>query len=383
MRQYLVLLSASLAALPTYGLPTMVRLGYTNCVSCHLTPQGGGLLNEYGRGIDEAQSLRAGDYVVNDKEPTSALTFGGHLDQDFRVMLSDAFTRKPGGDYSSAFRSRFYYRTVTTLSKGFRFTATAAGENEPSPRRNLKYDPAIVPSEAFLPTALVQYRPKDGIEVAVGRDQLPMGIYTGDLATLIRSRNRYGYYDTPLQAKVFFWSKRWQLVPYAFAPRGGSIDQVRERGGGVLAEYDLFGKGRTIVGLNVLRGLDSLEHRTLSGIYTRLGFGAWGILAEHDLTFRSQSSVAEYRRFNQSTSYVQVFRAFREWLVASAIVERLNVQTPFDERLLAGRGELVARLSPNFTLGARIGAQYDRVTGRAAPVFTVQMAWKTVHLKPW
>ena len=59
----LVLLALGLASSPVYGLPTMVRLGYQNCSSCHITPQGAGLLNRYGRGIDQAQSLVGGEYT--------------------------------------------------------------------------------------------------------------------------------------------------------------------------------------------------------------------------------------------------------------------------------------------------------------------------------
>jgi hypothetical protein len=47
----------------------MVRLGYPTCASCHVSPQGGGPLNVYGRGIDEAQSLRAGEYRPGDADP--------------------------------------------------------------------------------------------------------------------------------------------------------------------------------------------------------------------------------------------------------------------------------------------------------------------------
>ena len=54
------------------GLPTMVRLAYPNCSSCHIAPQGAGLLNRYGRGVDQAQSLRGGEYSPLDSEFSSA-----------------------------------------------------------------------------------------------------------------------------------------------------------------------------------------------------------------------------------------------------------------------------------------------------------------------
>ena len=57
LRFTILLVSLSESA---FALPNMVRLGYTNCVSCHVTPQGGGLLNPYGKGIDEAQSFERG-----------------------------------------------------------------------------------------------------------------------------------------------------------------------------------------------------------------------------------------------------------------------------------------------------------------------------------
>ncbi len=42
---------ASLWAQGAWAFPEMVRHGYVNCTACHTHPQGGGLLNEYGRAL--------------------------------------------------------------------------------------------------------------------------------------------------------------------------------------------------------------------------------------------------------------------------------------------------------------------------------------------
>lgn len=44
-----------------YGYPQMIREGYSNCVSCHRSPSGGGVLTPYGRSISEQVSTYAKD----------------------------------------------------------------------------------------------------------------------------------------------------------------------------------------------------------------------------------------------------------------------------------------------------------------------------------
>ena len=48
----LVALGLVVRASPATALPSMIRLGYPGCASCHYAPQGGGPLNPYGRAID-------------------------------------------------------------------------------------------------------------------------------------------------------------------------------------------------------------------------------------------------------------------------------------------------------------------------------------------
>ena len=157
---------------------------------------------------------------------------------------------------------------------------------------------------------LISYR-VGTLEFSAGRDQLPTGVNIPDLSPFIRSRNRYGYYDAPTQAKLFWWGKRYMVVPYGFGPGGNEKSGYHESGGGVLAEFDMFGKQRTVAGVNLLRATAAAEDRLLVGPYARLGFGKWGILAEHDITNRSVKGSTP-AAFQQTASYGQLFWAARE-----------------------------------------------------------------------
>lgn len=372
-------LSSLLWLLPQQGkaLPTMIRLGYPNCAACHISPQGGGLLNLYGRSIDQAQSLMGGEYEPFQNPWILRLNWGGRITQDFRTIMQQQDVSSTGKAGTQLFRSRFEYRNATELGKGFRLTAMITGENVNVPRPSLTYDPASTPSQLFVNTALVSYRTK-GLELAAGRDQLPTGINIADLTTFVRARNHLGYYDSPTQIKAYWSGKRFLVIPYGYGPGGNEKSGQHENGGGLLAEYDVLGRRRTIAGLNFLRGSAANEDRTMIGPYARLGFGRWGILAEHDITRRTLSSVGS-TPFGQSTSYGQLFWATREWLVPSLIVERLRVDDPYKERLDAAKIELAARLTPQVSVSAGPRIQRDEGTARITKSVVFQVTVKTVR----
>src|ERR1043166_2429599 len=86
-------------ARPAKALPTMVRLGYNNCAACHIAPQGGGLLNLYGRSIAQAQSFIGGEYQPWQDQLIRELNWSGRITQDFRMVMQqqDVLTTDKAG----------------------------------------------------------------------------------------------------------------------------------------------------------------------------------------------------------------------------------------------------------------------------------------------
>ena len=376
-RAALLIAAAALTGSSGWALPTMIRLGYPNCVSCHITPQGGGLLNSYGRGIDQAQSMTGGEYKPTEGALVRVLTFNGRTRQDIRWTGQEAASSATGRPWASLMRNRFFYRNATELGKGFRVTAMFTGESRSAARPDKTFDRNIVPGSAMVSTALIQYRPKEGIEIAAGRDLLPTGVYMPDLGVFVRSRNRAGYYDTPTQVKLFWWGKRHQVIPYFFSPSGHEAVGQRETGAGGMAEFDVLGNQKTVVGVNLLRASATQIDRRMTGVYARLGFGRWGIFAEHDVTGRTIQTTGT--SFRQQASFVQGFYAIREWLVASVIGEQLRVQRPYREDLRAGKIELGARLSSMVTLSVNFRMQRNMLNDAWSPSVSMAMAFKPVY----
>ena len=335
-------------------------------------------MNLYGRGIDQAQSLSGGEYSPSENSFLRDFNWGGRINQDLRMVFQDQNTSTTDRPGTQLLRNRFIYRNATELGHGFRLTALVTAETDHAPRPALAYDPPTQPRTLFVNTALVSYRATKHMEFAVGRDQLPTGVNVPDLSFFIRSRNRIGYYDSPTQAKAYFWGDRYFVSPYAFAPGGNELPGYRERGGGALAEFDVLGKGRTVVGVNMLHGVAAASSRTLIGPYLRLGFGKWGILGEHDITERSLKT-GSLGSIRQNTTYGQLFWAVREWLVPSLIAERLQVTGRSQEHLEALRIDIAARLRSQVTLSAGPRIQRDVLTGRISRSLVIQMAVKTVH----
>lgn len=363
----LVLGVPALLSPPAIASPTMIRLGYSGCQACHLSPQGRGLLTEYGKGIDDAQSARKGVYQADEQHVR-------RLFHDVRVLAQGSVVDTASSAADRSASARIWYRNATALTRTMRLSAMVSVDAPERATQNTPVQPLPSQPQVFLRQALWEYAPREGLHLAVGRDTLPSGVEISDQATYMRSRNMQGLTDVPTQVKLFAWSRRGQIVPYVFGPSGHEASGFHSGGLGILAETYLWGD-RLATGLSTRAARNDTQDERLLGAFVRLGLGAWGVLGEYDFTHRRERQ-ADRRAFDQHTSYAQVFFYPMDWLVLSMTAERLAVDPPHRERRMAWRPEVSARFSPHVTVTSSL--RHEEVAGRRVTTFLLQVYLKTV-----
>jgi hypothetical protein len=349
--------------------PTMIRLGYNDCVSCHISPQGGGMLTTYGKGVDEAQSLRRQEVHPVD-------TAAARLLYDFRFVTASQLADMLGADRTiTSTTFRLQGRSSLRMTEHSRLSA-AFGLETPVLSTASSTTTA---GNIVVYKALYQYRPRENFEMAIGRDEMPSGIGLPDPLAFIRNGNDAGDTGYPTQVKAFWTTHRLQLTPYAFGPGGDEPATLRQYGGGLIAGVDVW-KHRAIVGVSSRRSEAASFHRTSVGAYARLGFGKWGILAEHDFTSRTTGDeTAQPPQSQYLAGHTQLFFAPVEWLVTSLAAEHLIVDAAQQTHVYRLTPGVQARISDNLTL---IVNTRDAFTGSAsgrARTFSVQLAVKSVQ----
>ncbi|MGQ0506346.1 MAG: hypothetical protein ACT4TC_13625 [Myxococcaceae bacterium] len=371
------LVAAVATALPARALPTMIRLSYSDCSTCHYTPQGAGLLTEYGKSVDEAQSARAGEYA-GPSETTLAkvLTVNHRVEHDVRVQFQEK-ADMANGNPAFGHLLRATYRNVTPVGERSRFELTAGAElPAASPIPNNGYLPKVATNHPFfLGRALWSFRPSDGMELTVGRDYLPVGVNGSDPTLFVRVRNRNSLYDLPVQVKGFWWSDKFMFNPYLFGPTFQETAATdREYGAGVLGER-VIGNGAFVLGLNMLAAKSQAVARQEISAHARLGFGRWGILSEYAYTYRK----ADTFDLHQHASFVQLFLAAQEWAVISLTGQHLLVSRPFAEQQVRLRPEITLRITPNITAGLNVTESYDLAKRTLGTAVGLTINLKTVN----
>lgn len=341
-----------------WGSPTMIRAGYTSCALCHVAPQGGGLLTDYGKGIDKAQSLARNEYVP---DPDAARRPFRH---DVRALLVHSTSTSVLGERSPGrLWTQVMYRHMHRVGERSRVSMQAGIELVPVSTMGPGSEARFIVSQARW-----EYRAREGLELAVGRGAVPDPLGVPDRDPLFRRGGLDAPPSSPTHAQLYLWTDRFELAPYVFGPGGEASLDARERGAGVFGGVNLGPRAVAGVSARVRRHDGRTEDAF--GLYTRLGFGSWGVLTLHELGHETNGADAA-RRY---AGYTQVFAAPREWVVTSLTLERLHTAGYEETRL---RPEVQLRLTNAVTL--LVNMRHDLTHARAdrpMRVYGVQLALK-------
>jgi hypothetical protein len=341
---------------PAAAYPNMIRLGYAWCSSCHVSPQGGGVLNRYGRGIDFAQTIRASE--PPDAELPDDATV--RLIYDVRAQLG--VDRQPGE------------ATEYGLSTSFRSTVALSREQQVvyafavrSP--TLTTDRRMGAASLGMSRLYWMYQPKDGLAFVVGRDDLPTGLGLPGANSFYRSVNNPNVSSTPTQVKVFWWNKRWQVATYGYGPSGIETQpQFEARGAGAMVGANVW-NDRAVVGVTTRFSKSDAFDRRNAGVFARVGLTEhFGFLAEHDITERSLSTGAELTHL---AGHAEVFFVPFNWLQTALAAEHLNTRNGASTYRLSPSVEV--RLTPNFRLEFSTQNLYAQTDSRT---YSVQLQVK-------
>jgi hypothetical protein len=287
MKTYFLAAISCLILLPglAHAFPEMVRHGYVNCTSCHVSPTGGGVLNLYGRTLS--------------KEVLS--TWG----KDSEAPFAHGLIKTPewldiGGD----FREAYLYANTPSFQEGRLIfmqadLEAAATWNKWSIASSIGYRSPL--AGTTLSDYLISrrhyliYRPTDEISFRVGRFLYAYGINMPDHTVIVRGGlagartglriNDEGYETYNLEA-AWVGEKNTTFVT-GILGRPDSSDLKREQGIAVNSSIPI-GESHKI-GVSYLYGVNDDLKRQVFGPYGILGFSHhFFLLSEMD--FQSANS---------------------------------------------------------------------------------------------
>ena len=330
---------------PVYAFPELVKHGYTNCTSCHVSPTGGGVLTPYGRGLSKEVLSQFG------KEGEESFAFG---------LVKTPDWLNAGGD----FRELGLYQENATVRAG-RTIFMQADLEAAVTAKNFTVDATLGYLDTQSPQPAIQhvisrrhyalYRPIETLSFRGGRFQPAYGINVPDHQ--IFARRGLAFEDEGMES--YNLEAAWigeRFNSYVTAVFGRPDNKSLNRETGVALSNSLGIADNYKVGLSYFYGVNTTQNRHLMGPFGILGFTPkFSLLSEFD--FQGASVGPDY--------------ATRTW----GIVDYQKLDYEYFQGF---HGFLVQQLSrPNFSNGSTlmksygIGLQYF-----PRPHFEISATWE-------
>lgn len=286
------------------AFPEMVRHGYVNCMACHVSPSGGGVLTEYGRALS--------------KEVLS--TWGGKNEERFGYFVKSNDKLLWGGDFrgiqverdpASGNKVKKYYEmqndleVAATLSQ---FVASiTVGQREAS---------ATEKEGLFSRRHFLMYKSKTEEHILrVGRFFPSVGIYIPDHNAVIRRGLVWDQGMESYNLEYSYLGEKWNFQGTTILGRPDKESLYREKGAAILFAYH---PGDTYkIGTSYYYGESDLVSHHIGGPFAIFGFTSKFFLLSQVNTVRTFLSTREKPQWGyvnyQKLNY-ELFQGFHLFL---------------------------------------------------------------------
>ncbi len=254
--KFVIFLFLLFAGLPVFAFVQNTVMGYPSCIACHVSPNGGGLLNDYGRALSNEQlsTWSGGD---NFAQPffgairnTDAVKWGG----DVRVIQANL-------ENDSTYSGQFFlmqqnvevgYQIDDVMLVGT--AGTLEGPDRTPGRGQFLSERHYA---IWSPTPMSRFR--------LGRFRQTFGVFTDNHARLVKDQFGFGSYSETYNMEYTSLHDNYEMV---FNTSLGRIDNPRDNESerNFSGHFIHYLNGHSRLGVSVLIGESGLKRRVLSGV---------------------------------------------------------------------------------------------------------------------
>lgn len=311
----LSLLICLLISIQISAYEQMSRHGYNSCVTCHYSPSGGGLLNDYGKVISSAFSQRGKEY----KEGSFKKSIRLHKKMDYALHMRMANFRND--KRSRTFPMQFDFLTRVQIAKDTGLEVTIAK----APRQDEDPDAPKNNVDDLYARRLLLTKKIDHLYIQVGRDYHALGFRQPDHTVYNRSLNRNNFDDLPTLAGATYYQGKLSHKAYVFTKSFQEKNVEDAEKGLVLKEEYTFGKNNT--SFYGLYGETVNLKRYLIGNTFKIPISSFIFLIENNFT--SRKSKLNGASFSQWTSMLQASYFITDFSELYVRFEKATREDPF------------------------------------------------------
>ncbi|MCB0411442.1 MAG: hypothetical protein KDD22_02880 [Bdellovibrionales bacterium] len=239
-----------------------VTHGYANCVTCHVSPSGGGLLTPYGRSLSKELISTWGGWE-NSEQPLFGL-----LPASEKILTGGDIRTSQTFRENSVQRSGRFFLMQNNFELGIpvgKVTAVGTFGTQEGPRGTPERGEFLSERHYLL------WEISDNSRLRVGKFRQPWGINDPNHTRLVKSLLGFGALSETYNLEMSYFQEKYEVVLNTSL---GRVDQPRTATSekSFSANFVHFLEGNSQVGINAMIGESEVQHRFLTGGFAVLPF---------------------------------------------------------------------------------------------------------------